>query len=212
MSLTSLSRLPNWLTGLRLALIPVFVILLQFGGEMMTRLAMIVFIFAAITDFVDGYIARKFGWVSDLGKLLDPLADKILVMAALVMLVGERSDLTGDPWVPAWMVVLVLAREIWVTGLRAVAASQGVVVAARDSGKIKSVLQMSAVVALLLHSTPIQIFSFTVPAQLIGLNLLFLSLGFSYWGAYNYTISILLATKDHEDEDISDSDGPTQVH
>jgi len=177
----------------------------------MTRLAMIVFLVAAITDFVDGYIARKFGWVSDLGKLLDPLADKILVMAALVMLVGERSDLTGDPWVPAWMVVIVLAREIWVTGLRAVAASQGVVVAARDSGKIKSVLQMSAVVALLMHNTPISIFSFTVPAQFIGLNLLFLSLGFSLWGAYNYTISILLASKEYENEDLSEEE-PPQVH
>src|SRR5262249_9731081 len=111
-------RLPNYLTFFRLALVPVFVVLMLEPSEYMVFLAIIVFVVAAITDYVDGIIARSFGAVSDFGKLLDPLVDKILVMAALVMLVAQRSDVDGTPWVPGWMVVLVMARELWVTGLR----------------------------------------------------------------------------------------------
>src|SRR5262245_57339044 len=135
-------RLPNWLTFLRLGLIPVFVFLMVEPSRWMVDLAMIVFIVAAFTDYIDGIIARRYGAVSDFGKLLDPLADKILVMAALVMLASQRSDTYGEPWVPGWMVVMVLAREIWVTGLRAVASARGVVVAASTTGKFKSGLQM----------------------------------------------------------------------
>ena len=142
---------PNGLTILRLMLIPVFVVLMREPTQSMVYWATGLFIFASFTDFIDGYIARKFGAVSDLGKLLDPLADKILVMAALVMLVAQKTDEFGEPWVQGWMVVFILAREIWVTGLRAVAAKDGVVVAASNAGKIKSALQMFAIVLLLLH-------------------------------------------------------------
>ncbi len=101
------------------------------------------FTFAAITDLLDGYLARKLGVVSVLGKFLDPLADKLIVMAALVWMVPMGR-------IPAWVVVLLLGREISVTGLRSVAASEGVVISAGNEGKTKTALQMIGIIALLL--------------------------------------------------------------
>lgn len=184
-------KIPNWLTLLRLGLIPFFVLLLIEPTPFMVSVATLVFIVAALTDFVDGYIARRFGAVSDAGKLLDPLADKILVTAALIMLVAQRSDFDGSPWVPAWMVVLVLAREIWVTGLRGIAASKGLVLAANATGKLKSGFQMVAIVLLLLHDTKLRLLGIQLSCQTIGTNLLLLSLVLSYWGAVEYSMLVL---------------------
>ncbi len=201
--------LPNWITLLRVALIPVFVVLLVDPSEWMLTLAVYIFAFAAITDYLDGMIARTFGYVSDFGKLLDPLADKVLVLSALIMLTSLKSDQYGEPWVPGWMVVMVVAREIWVTGLRGVAASHGTVVAANSAGKMKSLLQMVSVIFLLLHSQPLHLGIITVSCQLVGLNLLFLSLVFSYWGAIQYTKMIFMPSVDPEvlaeSEDITPS-------
>lgn len=155
------------------------------------RAALIIFIAAAVTDFLDGWIARKFGFVTDFGKLIDPLADKILVMTALVMLVGEGIS-TGVVWVPDWLVVLILAREIWVTGLRAVAATMGKVIPAGKSGKLKSFLQMAAVVGLLMHGvTCVSISGHIFTYDFIGLRLLVISVIFSYLGAIDYTSQVL---------------------
>ena len=192
-------RLPNWITYIRLGLIPVFVILMRDPSRRMVSFAVAVFIIAAITDFLDGMIARRYSAISDLGKLLDPLADKVLVMAALVMLVSQRSDIDGAPWVPAWMVVIVLARELWVTGLRGIAAKRGIVVAASEGGKVKSVLQMVAIVFLLLHHKPFNIAGIQVTAQFIGVDLLFISLAASIWSAAQYTMQIFVATKGFQD-------------
>lgn len=186
-----ISNLPNGLTYLRLALVPVFVLLMIEPTPGMVYLATFVFVFASLTDYLDGYIARAYGVVSDTGKLLDPLADKILVMAALVMLVAQRSDLDGAPWVPAWMVVLLLGRELWVTGVRAVAASRGVVMEASQSGKVKSLLQMAAIALLLLHY-PVKIFGLVISPELLGINLLIISLAFSLWSAGEYTWRVLV--------------------
>ena len=144
-------HIPNLLTYLRLLLIPVFVLLLIDPSPGMVWAALVVFTIAALTDYFDGMVARRFQVVSDTGKLLDPLADKILVMAAFIMLVGLRADTDGNPWVPPWMVVMVLAREIWVTGLRGVAAARGTVVAAGGAGKWKTTFQMLSIAALLVH-------------------------------------------------------------
>lgn len=182
--------IPNYLTFLRLALVPVFVILMIDPSPGEVYAATLVFIFAAITDYADGIIARRYGAISDFGKLMDPMADKLLVMAALVMLVEQRSDIYGEAWVPGWMVVMVLAREIWVTGLRAIAASGGQVVPAGQAGKFKSFAQMVAIVCLLLHDSPLYIFGFKTTFQWIGLNLLFISIAFSYWGAAQYSAQI----------------------
>ncbi len=182
------SRLPNVLTVLRLLLVPLFMVLMTNPTEQMVYAATVVFILAAVTDYIDGWLARRMNAVTDLGKLLDPLADKILVMTALVMLVAQRSDIDGLPWVPAWMVVLVLAREIWVTGVRGVAASKGVVLAASHSGKVKSGLQMVAVVFLLLHEAyAFDIGQTRITCEQLGLNFLLVSLIISYWSAVEYT-------------------------
>lgn len=206
-----LIKLPNWLTSLRIFLIPVFVVLMVDPSDAMVYWATGIFAFAAFTDYVDGYLARRYRAVSNFGKLLDPLADKILVMAALVMLVAQRGDVYGMPWVPAWMVVLVLAREFWVTGLRAVAASQGVIVAASSSGKLKNFLQMVSIVFLLLHDyeikfgLPLSVLGIgpadgAISCQLIGINLLFISLVFSVWSAGEYSIAVLWQLPESENE------------
>lgn len=201
-----MQSIPNWLTYLRLALIPLFVVLLVDPSPFMVHLAAAIFVVAALTDYVDGYIARRFGAVSDFGKLLDPLADKILVMAALVMLVAQRSDTYGEPWVSGWIVVLVLAREIWVTGLRGVAASRGKIVPAGGSGKLKSALQMVAILCLLLHDKRFPVVPFDVSFQIVGLNLLLVSLAFSYWGAVEYTYLVLV--ENQEKRDVQDGNTP----
>lgn len=188
---TRFKNIPNWLTYLRLGLIPLFVFLLIDPSPVSINVAVAVFILAAITDYADGFIARKFGAVSDFGKLLDPLADKILVLSALIMLASLRSDDFGEPWVPGWMVVLVVAREVWVTGLRGLAANQGIVVGANAAGKWKSLLQMISIVFLLLHDYEVTVYGNELACQLIGLNLLLLSLVFSYFGAVEYTLAIL---------------------
>lgn len=197
MARTIIKKVPNWLTLLRLFLIPFFVVLMIDPTRSMVYVATAIFAVAALTDLIDGMIARRYGAVSDLGKLLDPLADKILVMAALVMLVAQRSDLSGDPWVPGWMVVVVLAREIWVTGLRGMAAARGIVVAASDRGKVKSLLQMVAIVFLLLHDEEFLIFKVAFTAKGIGLNFLLVSLLFSVWGAVEYTTLVLSEAKEN---------------
>ena len=181
---------PNILTLSRLIAVPIFVVLLIDPSPLMVKWALGLFIFAAFTDYLDGWIARKFNAVTDAGKLLDPLADKILVMAALVMLVGLRSEVNAAPWAPAWMVVVILSREIWVTGLRAVAASKGQVMAAQAGGKWKSALQMFGIVALLIHS-PIKMGPVIVHFQVIGPLLLAVSIVFSVLSAIDYTKAAL---------------------
>lgn len=192
-----MKQVPNYLTFLRLALVPLFVVLMIDASDLRRGLAIVVFLIAVATDYADGVLARRWGAVSDTGKLLDPLADKLLVMAALVMLIGQRSDLYGDPWVPGWMVVMVLARETWVTGLRGIAASYGTIVAASSAGKLKSALQMVAILFLLLHEPKFTLFGYLLTCQVVGLYLLLLSIALSYWGAYEYTQSVLqLARRD----------------
>ena len=136
-------NLPNLLTMGRVVAIPFFVWLLDTPTPVRGFWACIVFTLAAITDLLDGYLARKLGVVSVLGKFLDPLADKLIVMAALVWMVPMGR-------MPAWAVVLLLARELSVTGLRSVAASEGVVISAGKEGKTKTALQMIGIIALLL--------------------------------------------------------------
>jgi CDP-diacylglycerol--glycerol-3-phosphate 3-phosphatidyltransferase len=187
-------RLPNWLTFLRLALIPVFVVFLIEPSRTSLNIAAVIFVLAAITDYADGILARRYAAITDFGKLFDPLADKILVMAALVMLVSVRDE-TCVPLVPGWMVVLVLAREFWVTGLRAFAAKDGTVISAKSGGKVKSFLQMVSILALLLNDYSFSLFGLKLTYQFLGLNLLLVSLAFSILSAIDYSISILAPEK-----------------
>ncbi len=194
-------KLPNWLTFIRLFLIPVFVLILASDpNRLMVNIALVIFIIASLTDLIDGFLARKLGAVSEFGKLLDPLADKVLVISALIMLVSLRSDLYGKPWVSGPLVVLVAAREVWVTGLRGLAANQGIVVAANFSGKWKSFLQMLAIIFLFLHDYQIRVISETRTCEAIGHIILLLSIAFGLYSAYEYTMKVLFSTKEVKKE------------
>ena len=135
----------NKLTILRVVLIPVFFLLMLLGFPGHLWLALLVFVAASVTDYLDGHIARKYNQVTTFGKFMDPLADKLLVMAALVIFVQWRQ-------IPAWAAFVILAREFAVTALRLIAASNGTVIAAGISGKVKT---FSSLVCLCLMMTPL---------------------------------------------------------
>ena len=133
-------NLPNKLTIARVICVPIFVVLYYLDLNLW---ACIVFVIASITDMLDGRIARSRNLVTNFGKIMDPLADKVLVYAAFCLFIEKGV-------MPGWMLIIILAREFAVSGMRTVAASQGTVVAAGMTGKIKTVLQMFAVIFLLL--------------------------------------------------------------
>jgi CDP-diacylglycerol--glycerol-3-phosphate 3-phosphatidyltransferase len=138
-------NLPNKLTLLRIVLIIPFIafLLLSGNGSMFFKLlAFAVFMAASITDFLDGYIARKYNLISDFGKLMDPLADKILVLGALILFVELH-------YIPSWMVIIIIFREFLVSGVRSLAASKGEVIPAGMSGKLKTTTQMIAILIII---------------------------------------------------------------
>ncbi|MEW5910386.1 MAG: CDP-diacylglycerol--glycerol-3-phosphate 3-phosphatidyltransferase, partial [Thermodesulfobacteriota bacterium] len=132
---------PNRLTIFRIVAIPVIVICLLDTGRLATFLAAILFSMAAITDYLDGFYARRTGMISNLGKIMDPVADKLLVSSAFIML-------SSHGWVPAWMVCIIIGREISVTGLRSIIAEQGADVSASNLGKYKTGFQIAAIIPL----------------------------------------------------------------
>ena len=135
-------NLPNKLTLLRICLIPVFVIVMLSQMNNFFLISCIIFILASITDFLDGRIARKHNLVTDFGKFMDPLADKLLVLSALICMI-EYNLVAG------WMVIIIVARELTVSILRAIAADNGKVIAASGGGKIKTTSQMIAIILLI---------------------------------------------------------------
>ncbi len=177
-------NLPNLLTMGRVVMIPLFLWLLDRDDPRNCLWACLVFTAAAITDALDGYLARKLNIVSVLGKFLDPLADKLIVMAALVWMVPMGR-------IPAWAVVVLLARELSVTGLRSIAASEGVVIAAGQEGKTKTALQMIGIIALVLgypyHLSYLDLDLGVVDLVHVGRMLVYLSLVFSVASAAQYT-------------------------
>ncbi len=138
-------NIPNLLSLSRILSVPVFIVLMLEPNPVRALLAGIVFSLASATDWLDGYLARKWGQVTKIGKLLDPIADKILIMSALVILVELRSEV-----VHAWIAIVIIGREFAVTGLRAMAASEGIVIPAENVGKYKVGAQITAVLSLLL--------------------------------------------------------------
>jgi CDP-diacylglycerol---glycerol-3-phosphate 3-phosphatidyltransferase len=176
------ANLPNILTFFRILLIPLLVVLLTDAGPTASILATLTFFFACLSDFFDGYLARRWGLSTTLGKLLDPLADKLIVAAALIMLAGMERE----PSVPAWMAVVIIGREIAVTGLRAIALGQGVVAAAEELGKYKMIFQMFALHGLLLH------YDFLgIDFHVAGMYFLWISLVISLWSGIDYHVKII---------------------
>lgn len=173
---------PNVLTLFRIGLVPVLVWLLTFTGPVASAVAAGAFLIATLSDYLDGYIARNYGSVSLVGKFLDPMADKLIVSAALIMLAGMERF----PRVPAWIVVVLVGREIVVTAFRAMAATQGVVVAAEELGKYKMALQALAVEALLIHYTYYHVNFFAA-----GMFLLWLAMALSLWSGGEYYVRLV---------------------
>lgn len=167
-------NLPTKLTLARVVAVPVIILLLYFENRVTCFIAALFFIAASLTDLFDGLLARRGGMVTNFGKFLDPLADKILVGSILIMLVELG-------WAPAWVVIIIIARETTVTGLRAMAADQGLVIAADRYGKIKTILQISALIGLLVHY-PV----WGLNMHLIGTILLYLALVMTVFSGGNY--------------------------
>jgi CDP-diacylglycerol--glycerol-3-phosphate 3-phosphatidyltransferase len=141
---TELTNLPNIVTMGRVLLIPFVLLLIDNYNPLRTFLASLLYIGAAAGDALDGYLARKRNQVSVLGKFLDPLADKLIVTAVLVYMVEMGRA-------PAWLVVVLIGRDLAINGLRSIASAQGLVIAASDGGKIKTALQLVGIMTMLIH-------------------------------------------------------------
>lgn len=137
-------NLPNRLTCLRMILVPVFVLFMYLPFTGSRYIALAVFIIASLTDTADGYIARKYKLITDFGKFMDPLADKLLVCSALICLVSTAE-------IPAWVVIIIVGREFVISGFRLIASDNGIVIAASYWGKFKTVSQMAMIIVILLN-------------------------------------------------------------
>jgi len=162
-------NIPNILTLGRILFIPIFVLLLSFGqSPVLHKIAAIIFAIASITDYLDGYLARKWQVVSNFGKFADPMADKLLVMSAFIMMIELKM-------VPAWITAVIICRELAVTGLRLLLVETGgVVLPAAMPGKIKTFSQMFAIIFLLFHW------------DLLGQITLYVALIFTVYSGYEY--------------------------
>jgi CDP-diacylglycerol--glycerol-3-phosphate 3-phosphatidyltransferase len=188
-------------TLFRIGMAPVLMVLLLFTGPTAAWLAAVVFLVATLSDYVDGYIARSYGSGSVLGIFLDPLADKLLVSAALIMLAG----MARMPRIPAWIVVVIVGREIMVTALRAMAASEGLVVGAEELGKYKMALQAIAVEPLLIHYPHWHVDFFAA-----GMFLLWIAMAVSIWSGAEYYLKLMWVLR--EDAHTSAAGGGRAAH
>ncbi len=167
---------PNFLTLFRIATVPAIVILMIFPNRLFTILAAALFSAVAITDYLDGYFARRRGLETLLGKVMDPVADKLLVSSAFIML-------TAQDWIPAWMVCIIIGRELAVTGLRNIIAGKGEDISASWLGKYKTGFQIAAAIPLLIHYR-----YFGINIHAIGYFFLLGALVFTIWSGADYFI------------------------
>ena len=175
-TLQNLINGPNKLTLFRIATVPIIVILLLFPTTICTFIAALLFSAAAITDYLDGFYARKRGLVSTLGKVMDPIADKLLVSSAFIML-------TSLGWIPAWIVCIIIGRELAVTGLRNIIAEKGEDISASNLGKYKTGFQIAAIIPLMIHYP-----FWGLNVQVIGTLFLWGALVFTIWSGADYFI------------------------
>jgi len=182
------TALPNLLSLFRIGLVPVLVVTLMYPEREWRAFAGLLFLAACVSDFLDGWLARRHGATSALGQLLDPMADKLIVAAVLIMLAAEPPE----PRVPAWMAVVIVARELAVTGLRGIASSGGVRVPAQELGKYKTIFQMFALEALLVHYRyPIPGTGLAIDFHAGGMLFLWMALVIGVWSGVDYHVRIL---------------------
>jgi len=180
---------PNMLTMMRIAAIPLMAFLLLSPSQPAGFWAAAVFALASITDWLDGYLARRMGIVTVFGKFLDPIADKLIVMAALIMILPFGR-------VPAWMVLVVLGREIIITGLRGIASSEGIVIPASDLGKFKTIFQIVAILGLVLHYNYNWLFGIDNPLvhvnmHNVGMFYLWIATMLTIWSGVDYLVKFV---------------------
>ncbi len=172
-------HLPNFLTLGRLILAPPIVILLFFPGKLPSALAAAIFLVASLTDFFDGFIARRFKLESSFGRFLDPIADKVLVASSLIMLIALDR-------VPAWIVMLLISREVAVSALRATTKTWDTTLSPSKIGKLKAVFQFAAIVPLIIHYE----YKIIIPINfhVIGMVLLYIALALTLWSGVDYFV------------------------
>jgi CDP-diacylglycerol---glycerol-3-phosphate 3-phosphatidyltransferase len=213
-------NLPNMLTMFRILIIPLVLFFIYYESRINSFIAACLFALASATDYFDGYLARRKNLTTVLGKFLDPLADKLIVTSVLVMLIPLGR-------IPAWVVVLLLARELAITGLRGIASSEGMVIAASQGGKWKTAFQLVGILGLLIHYPyPVAIITpglhnliagtwfhellagWGIPVRpwvdfhIVGLWLIYLSLFFSIFSAWQYIVRFVrtIIQKDKTDQ------------
>ncbi|MSQ77670.1 MAG: CDP-diacylglycerol--glycerol-3-phosphate 3-phosphatidyltransferase [Nitrospiraceae bacterium] len=172
-------NLPNFLTVVRILLIPVFVILFSDPTPDRSLAAAVVFVVAAVTDLLDGYLARRHSQITRLGRLLDPIADKLLVLSGLILLVQFDR-------VAAIVAILIIAREVAVTGVRAISSAQGIILEAETTGKYKMVVQVVAIVFLLLEDGSLPV---SWHPHEVGTGLLYVALALALYSGQRYLVS-----------------------
>jgi CDP-diacylglycerol--glycerol-3-phosphate 3-phosphatidyltransferase len=166
--------LPNGLTIIRILAIPIILFLLFYPERICRLITTLFFLLVAVTDTLDGYFARRRGLVTTLGKFLDPLADKLLIVAALIALISARG-------IPTWMVIVIIGREISVTGLRGIALAQGIVISASTLGKYKTVFEVASITFLILDGK-----YFSIELHQVGMGLLWIALGLAVISGIDY--------------------------
>ncbi len=167
--------LPNGITVIRILVIPLILVLLKNPDRDYQIMAAILFFLASVTDMLDGYLARKRKLVTTLGKFLDPMADKLLIVTALIGLITTRG-------IPVWMVIVIVGREIAVTGLRGIAASQGMIIAAGQLGKYKTVFEVASITFFIINGDYLSIRLYHVGMALLWIAVILAVLsGFDYF-------------------------------
>jgi CDP-diacylglycerol---glycerol-3-phosphate 3-phosphatidyltransferase len=169
-------NLPNTITLLRISVVPFLFILLANPGEFWSLIVAVLFVAASITDFLDGYVARKYQMITTLGKFLDPLADKLIVNSAMILMIPIGR-------IPAWMVAITIMRDLIVDGIRSIASSEGLYIQASDLGKQKTIAQIFAVTALMIHYPFLGI-----DAHFVGTIILYIAFLLTIYSGIDYLV------------------------
>jgi len=169
-------NLPNCITMLRVGVIPILFLLLLDPGRTLSLVIAVLFILAALTDLLDGYVARRYNIVTKMGKLMDPIADKLILSTAMILLIPLDR-------IPAWIVAIIVARDVLVDGIRSFSSAEGLIIAAGRTGKLKTLCQVIGVSALLVHY-PLLGINF----QMIGILVMYVALVLTIWSGAEYVL------------------------